>query len=163
MTKQVLGQIKDTAAEAARHPLHTGLKVVGQAVGLVRGTARAVTGRGGVPESEWVPDERPAPERAPDPAPEPTPEPPRVISGEPTPADIADNVAPVTPDQERRIEEDEVTTPAGTPAADVGRNPDTAETDLEQPGTEPLVDPGTARSVASEARTMSDAADPDKG
>lgn len=56
----------------------------------------------------------------------------------------------------------DVETPVGTTGADVATNPSTAETDLQQPGTEPLVDPGTAKAVASEAATLQKAADPDK-
>jgi hypothetical protein len=56
-----------------------------------------------------------------------------------------------------------VTTPVGTTAADAATNPDTTETDLQQPGTEPLMDPATTKAVASEAETLQKAADPDKG
>ena len=56
-----------------------------------------------------------------------------------------------------------MTTPVGTTAADVATNPDTTETDLQQPGTEPLMDPATTKAVASEAETLQKAADPDKG
>lgn len=58
---------------------------------------------------------------------------------------------------------DDVITPSGIPAAGVGVNPDTTETDLHQPGTEPLMDPATVKAVASEAAVLSRAADPDKG
>jgi peroxiredoxin Q/BCP len=60
-------------------------------------------------------------------------------------------------------EDSEVTTPVGTTGADVATNPDTTETDLQQPGTEPLMDPGTVKAVASEAETLQKGADPDKG
>jgi hypothetical protein len=56
----------------------------------------------------------------------------------------------------------DVETPVGTTGADAGHNPDTAEADLQQPGTEPLFDPGTAKSVRKEAAMMQRAADPDK-
>ena len=58
---------------------------------------------------------------------------------------------------------DELRTPSGIPAAGEGINPDTTETDLHQPGTEPLVDPATAKAVASESEMLRRAADPDKG
>ena len=58
---------------------------------------------------------------------------------------------------------DELRTPSGIPAAGEGINPDTTETDLHQPGTEPLVDPATAKAVASESEVLRRAADPDKG
>lgn len=53
----------------------------------------------------------------------------------------------------------DVTTPSGIPAADVGHNPDTTETDLHQPGTEPLMDPSSVKAAASEAETMRRAAE----
>ena len=57
----------------------------------------------------------------------------------------------------------EVTTPVGTTGADVATNPATTDTDLQQPGTEPLMDPSTTKAVASEAATGARAADPHKG
>jgi hypothetical protein len=61
------------------------------------------------------------------------------------------------------VDDVDIETPVGTTGADVGHNPDTAEADLQQPGTEPLLDPATAKSVRSEAAMMQKAADPDKG
>ena len=58
---------------------------------------------------------------------------------------------------------DDITTPSGIPAAGEGINPDTTETDLHQPGTEPLMDPATVKAVASESATLRRAADTDKG
>lgn len=52
----------------------------------------------------------------------------------------------------------ETITPAGTRGVDVGHNPDTGERDLQQPGTPPVLDEGTAKSVRSESETMSRAA-----
>ena len=71
--------------------------------------------------------------------------------------------APRTAQQVADVEGPEVTTPVGTTAADAAKNPDTTETDLQQPGTEPLMDPATTKAVASEAETLQKAADPDKG
>lgn len=56
----------------------------------------------------------------------------------------------------------EVETPVGTTGAGEGYNPDTGETDLQQPGTEPLMDPSTTKSVKSEADTLRKAAQQDK-
>jgi hypothetical protein len=110
----------------------------------------------------------------------------------PTPADVADNVGkasgqggttddraadkptrkptkksaskrPPTAAELAAGEDQEVTTPVGTPGADVATNPDTSETDLQQPGTEPIVDPATTKAVASESETLQKGADPDKG
>ena len=57
----------------------------------------------------------------------------------------------------------ETITPVGTRGADVAHNPDTTSEDLQQPGTPPLMDPGTVHAVEAEAKTLSRAADPDKG
>lgn len=59
--------------------------------------------------------------------------------------------------------EDVLRTPSGIPAAGDGINPDTTETDLHQPGTEPLMDPATVKAVASESEVLRRAADLDKG
>jgi hypothetical protein len=47
----------------------------------------------------------------------------------------------------------DVTTPVGTTGAGVGFNPDTAESDLQQPQTQPLVDPALTKTVKSAQRT----------
>jgi hypothetical protein len=59
--------------------------------------------------------------------------------------------------------EDILRTPSGIPAAGDGINPDTTETDLHQPGTEPLMDPATVKAIASESEVLRRAADTDKG
>jgi hypothetical protein len=53
----------------------------------------------------------------------------------------------------------DVPTPVGTTGAGAGSNPDTGDTDLQQPGTEGIVEPGTAKSVATEAEQMRRAAE----
>ena len=55
-----------------------------------------------------------------------------------------------------------VETPVGTTGAAAASNPDTAEADLQQPGTEPLLDPATAKAIRSEAAILQKAADPQK-
>lgn len=57
----------------------------------------------------------------------------------------------------------DVETPVGTTGADVGHNPDTAEADLQQPLTQPLLDPAEAKALRKEAEIMQRAADPDRG
>ena len=47
----------------------------------------------------------------------------------------------------------DVETPVGTTGAGVGYNPDTAEADLQQPQTQPLVDPALTKQVKAAART----------
>ena len=57
------------------------------------------------------------------------------------------------------VEDLDVETPVGTTGAGPGSNPDTDEADLQQPGTEPLMDPATAKSVKSESETLRRAAE----
>ena len=71
--------------------------------------------------------------------------------------EIAEEAVEGTPAGEVAIE-----TPVGTTGADTGFNPDTAEADLQQPATEPLLDPGSAKAVRAEADTLSRGADTDK-
>jgi hypothetical protein len=59
-------------------------------------------------------------------------------------------------------EDIEVTTPVGTTGAGPGVNPDTTESDLQQPGTEPLMDPSTTKRIKSESDTLRKASDPQK-
>lgn len=59
--------------------------------------------------------------------------------------------------------DDSPTTPSGIPAAGRGINPDTTETDLHQPGTEPLMDPAMVKAVVSESEVLRRGADTDKG
>jgi hypothetical protein len=59
-------------------------------------------------------------------------------------------------------DEPDIETPVGTTGVGAGYNPDTAEAGLQQPGTELLLDPSTAKAIRSEAEMMQKAADPDK-
>lgn len=72
--------------------------------------------------------------------------------------EIADEVDEALPGGDLDLE-----TPVGTTGADVGHNPDTAESDLQQPGTASGVDPGLASSVLKDAeRGRSAAEGPDE-
>jgi hypothetical protein len=62
--------------------------------------------------------------------------------------EIAEEMAEAFPAGEIDVE-----TPVGTTGADVGHNPDTAEADLQQPGTAPLVDDATVKAIKSETKT----------
>jgi hypothetical protein len=53
----------------------------------------------------------------------------------------------------------EVETPVGTTGAGPGYNPSTAEADLQQPGTEPIMDPATTKSVKAETDHLRKAAE----
>jgi hypothetical protein len=72
----------------------------------------------------------------------------------------AKKAAPRTASEVANEEGPEYTTPVGTTAAGESVLPNT---DLQQPGTEPLMDPATVNAVKSESETMQRAADPDKG
>lgn len=93
----------------------------------------------------------------------------RKVAAKKAPSKQAAVLAPALGLSEAEVEQldaagtDEITTPSGIPAAGEGINPDTTETDLHQPGTEPLMDPATVKAVASESATLSRAADTDKG
>ncbi|HET6626206.1 MAG TPA: hypothetical protein VFG63_07435 [Nocardioidaceae bacterium] len=71
----------------------------------------------------------------------------------------AKKAPPRTAEQVANIEGTDVATPAGTPGAGKGHNPDTAEQDLDQPGTEPIVEDSTAKAIAKETQTMRKAAE----
>jgi hypothetical protein len=180
-----------TTAHALRHPIASTAYAAGIVRGVAGAGVRALSGHSDVdaPRRERVEStprprvapQRPAPaaepvadqaaERADVPPPAPTPlhEP---FAHEPTATsrDSAHGRGGADADIDAWAEdatdlddEIDVETPVGTTGADVGSNPDTAEADLQQPGTEPLLDPGTAKAIRSEAETMQKAAEPDKG
>ena len=62
--------------------------------------------------------------------------------------EIAEETAEALPDGDV-----DVTTPVGTTGAGVGFNPDTAEADLQQPQTQPILDPALTKTVKSTQRT----------
>ncbi|HEY0890587.1 MAG TPA: hypothetical protein VGE38_13345 [Nocardioides sp.] len=93
-------------------------------------------------------------------------EPRPAVTTEPSsPAGAGGEVDEMLDEAAQELEDDDtgITTPVGTTGADVGHNPDTAETDLQQPGTEPLMDPSTTKKIKAESDVLRKAADPDKG
>jgi hypothetical protein len=178
-----LEKLKDTALDTIKHPLGSTQKVVGLAVGTARGTAQGVMGgvTGLLPgrkSSTAEPGEstRPGAERR---AAE------RKVHGDPVrpkasarkasaskkaaaakkappSARKAAAPAPRTAAEVAAEEGPGVTTPVGTTGADLATNPDTTETDLQQPGTEPLMDPSTVKAARSEAEMMQKGAETDK-
>ena len=168
----VAGQTMGVAAAGAR----TTMRLIDRAAGQVRGdssdvwsatdpAAPADPETSATPEATLVePAARKAPART---------APPKKTAAKKTaakktaakkaPSARAATIAPALSLAEEEVTEDAVRTPSGIPAADEGFNPDTAETDLHQPGTEPLMDPATVKSVKSEAEVMQRAADRDKG
>ncbi len=104
------------------------------AVGLVEGAVREVSGR--------IRGHRTAggePGRVPQPRENPRPEPPHRPT--PDPYDVG------------------VTTPVGTTGAAPAYNPSTAESDLQQPGTEEIMEPSTTKRIKSESEMMRKAAE----
>jgi hypothetical protein len=201
-SKNPLGKLKDAATEAAvtvvgtvteavKHPVGTGQRVIGSAVG------QAVTVAGAV--SSKVPSRRRQAAAKAEPHPGPVAErqeESRKLHGDPvepaatkavakktakktptkkTPAKkaAAKKTAKKTPAKKAAatksaaelaaVEDNEVETPVGTTGADEATNPDTTDTDLQQVGTPPLVDPSLTNQVKSEAEIGARAADPDKG
>lgn len=131
-----------------KHPIHTGLKAVGWSIGMIRS--------GVVAAASLV-----MPERDDDAAPrsEKTPIPPDPATRTQVPRDL-----PTPNDLAQRISGgEEVSTPVGTTGAGKAHNPDTAETDLQQPGTEPLMDPSLTKTIVAEAKIGARGADTDKG
>lgn len=93
-----------------------------------------------------------------------------------TPADVAEVVAKKAPAKKTAARKTTAkkTTAKKTPpktarqvldveGEDVGHNPDTAETGLDQPDTEGIVDPSVAKAVASESETLRKAAEREPG
>jgi hypothetical protein len=171
---------------AVAHPIQTATTVASHALGVAASGARttmriidraAGQGRAGSPGPTWSPTTEATPPPAP-PAPAtkapakkaPTRKAPakkspaRKTAAKKAPSARAATAGPALSQTEREsVEADALRTPSGVPAADAGHNPDTAETDLHQPGTEPLMDPATVKAAKSEAEVMQRAADVDKG
>jgi hypothetical protein len=143
------------AAHAVTHPVRTAEDVVSRA----RDVASTVIGGGRAP----------AP-----PATAPFPEAPPVRTARPQEPSVTEPKAPSRNAQhggpgDDRVDDwreelaggPDVTTPVGTTGAGPGYNPDTGETDLQQPDTEPLMDPSLTKKVKAEAETMRQASEPD--
>ncbi|HET6666340.1 MAG TPA: hypothetical protein VFG98_03555 [Intrasporangium sp.] len=168
----VAGQAMGVAAAGAR----TTMRIIGRAAGQVRRGSPDVwsatdpaatpdatpdaTETGATPGATLV---EPAARKAPATKASATKAPAKKGAAKKAPSARAATVAPAL---SRNVQDgagdDDVRTPSGIPAADEGYNPDTAETDLHQPGTEPLMDPATVKAIKSEAEVMQRAADPDK-
>jgi hypothetical protein len=93
----------------------------------------------------------------------------RGIHGAPTPARVPRPREKTRPTLHERPTPDpydvDVITPVGTTGAAPGYNPDTAEADLQQPGTEELMEPSTTKKVKAETDFLRKAAErnPDSG
>lgn len=158
-------------AHAVTHPVES----AAFAAGLARGTAGAVISgvrrHGPGDESPGATTDVPrrsdtaAPARAAtEVPPRPTPDP---VATEPsaasrTTAHGGTDTARADDPYAELGEDPDVETPVGTTGAGAGYNPDTTETGLQQPDTEPLMDPSLTKAVKSEADTLRKAADPHK-
>lgn len=154
---------------AVIHPIET----VSYVAGMARGAASAVIGgvRPGerhATNGEWVPPQ-PGEKIAgmPDLAPPLPPMEGEQFATEPSsPSRNAEHGGPgddsIDSWQEEWDNDADVETPVGTTGAGPGFNPSTGETDLQQPDTEPLMDPSLTKAVKSEAEIMQKASDPVK-
>lgn len=163
-------------AHAVTHPVES----VAFAAGVARGTAGAVIsgarrhgpgddsteGAAGTPQPATTATAATPPTPAgTEVRPRPTPDP---VATEPsaasrTTAHGGTDSAPADDPLAEVGEDPDVETPVGTTGAGEGYNPDTTETGLQQPDTEPLMDPSLTKSVKAETETLRKAADPDKG
>jgi len=157
-----------TAAQALRHPIASAAYAAGLARGLAGAALHGATIPGREPEPArtstppHVPTQRRMPPTERDVPPPAPSEPGEVFTTEPKavsrqsahggPARDAEIDAWI--DEAMAHDDVDVETPVGTTGAGVGHNPDTAEADLEQPGTEPLLDPATAKAIRSESEMM---------
>ena len=79
----------------------------------------------------------------------------RPIAATPSPTTPSEVPRPAPPRIPRTDPDDVgVTTPVGTTGAAPAYNPSTAESDLQQPGTEPLMDPSLTKRIKSETDVL---------
>jgi hypothetical protein len=175
---KLLERAAGTAVHVVRHPIASVAYAAGLARGLAGAAVHGVTVTGHDPEAGETPGTTPSrsgvpePERVPKPVPPPRaardqvviePEPPEEsFMTEPKAASRQSEHGGPARDaeidawlEEASARDDvDVETPVGTTGAGAGHNPDTAEADLQQPGTEPLLDPGTAKAIRNESTMM---------
>ena len=179
-----------TAFHAVRHPVSSAAYAAGLARGLAGVVLHGVTATGHDSDAGSVPTQRDTASTEPQRVMKPVPEPgdlPEPIVIEPTdeepgesfvtePKPVSRKSAHGGPDlldaeiddweEEAQdgldvVPDIDVETPVGTTGAGVGHNPDTAEADLQQPGTPPLLDPSVAKAIRSESEILRKAAEPD--
>ena len=163
---RLAGTVVTRTAHVVTHPIET----TRYAAGLARDAAGAVLPIGG--DDDTAPGEAPTSARAttPDPAaaagrpPVPATEAPDPVATEPSaPSRNAQHGGPggdaIDDWQAEVADGPDVETPVGTTGAGPGFNPDTGDTDLQQPGTEPLMDPSLTKAVKAESETMRKAAE----
>jgi hypothetical protein len=177
---KLLGRAAGAATHTIRHPVESVAYAAGMARGIVAAVISGTTRTG----QDTAPGTTPAGDRAAPGRATATPgvstsaapaRPQRVAKPVPDPADLPEPVvieASAEAPGEAFTTEPKATSRRsehGGPddeaeidqwAAEAGAGPDI---DIEQPGTEPLLDPGTAKAIRSEAAMMQKAADPNRG
>jgi hypothetical protein len=179
---KLLERVAGTATRVVRHPIASAAYAAGLARGLASAAVHGVTVTGHDPDAGHVPGQAtagagvPEPQRVPKPMPAPRAAHDQIVI-EPEPAGESFATEPKATsrdaehgrsgddadiDQWSAVGEDlDIETPVGTTGADVGHNPDTAEADLQQPGTEPLFDAGLAKAIRSESEMLQKGAERD--
>jgi hypothetical protein len=168
---KLLERAASGAAHAIRHPISSAAYAAGMARGLAGAALHGATVNGHDPGARRTSDttpHMPTQRRAPAgeyddvPPPEPTPlhesfaTEPKATSrqsehGRPASDEEIDAWIDEAMARGGGTEDVDIETPVGTTGVSAGYNPDTAEADLQQPGTEPLMDPSTTKAVKSES------------
>jgi hypothetical protein len=163
---KMLERTASKAVHAVRHPIASAAYAAGLARGFASVVIHGVRDRGHDSEAgrPHVPRQRLGPVAVKDDVPPPEPTPlhesfatePKAVSRQSEHGGPArdEEIDAWIDEAMARGEELDVETPVGTTGAGVGHNPDTAEADLQQPGTEPLLDPGTAKAIRSESEML---------
>jgi hypothetical protein len=175
-SKNPIGKIKDaatgaavtvvgTVSETVKDPIGTSQKVVGTAVGQAVAVAGRVTTKLPGRKRPTAPkaDPHPAAERQDEsikPHGDPVKPPAKKSAAKKSAAKKSAKKAPAKKTAAKKAPAKKT---AAKKAADLATNPDTTDSDLQQVGTEPIVDPSLTNAVKSEADIGARASDPDKG
>ncbi|PVG82281.1 hypothetical protein DDE18_12350 [Nocardioides gansuensis] len=161
--------VVEGTVHAVRHPIESAAFVTGLAKGAAEGVllrAHRDSSTQDTAEGSWVPP-RPGERLTEVPKTTPVQPQPQTATEPKAPSRTAEHGGPGDDRFDDWREEldggPDVETPVGTTGAGPGYNPDTGQTDLQQPDTEPLVDPSLTKAVKSESEILRKAADPDKG
>ncbi len=153
---KIASDVIGRAAHAVTHPIQT----VSSVTGLARRTAAGAVG-GRPTEAEDPPSYPKAPRPRTAQPQEPSTTEPKAASH--AAAHSGRGSEPTDDWQDELDEGPDVETPVGTTGAAPGSNPDTGRTNLQQPGTEPLMDPSLTKATKAEAEMMKKASDTRKG
>lgn len=175
---KLLERAASSAAHAIRHPISSAAYAAGVARGLAGAALHGAMVDGHDPDAgrpdagaHHLPTQRRAPADEYDDAPPPEPTPlhesfatePKATSRQSEHGRATDEEIDAWIDEAMArgggTEDVDIETPVGTTGVSAGYNPDTAEADLQQPGTEPLMDPSTTKAVKSESEMLRKAAE----